>query len=259
MVENAQERLVVVGDDGSPAADVVWQWLTMHPWHGWKVEVVTADEASIVWGEPVTGKPWSPSWARATKPPGASGVTYLQYACDPRAMFAERSDADLIVIGRHRDAGPFDLPYLGSTSEWLLQNPPAPLAVIGESDRMERVLVAFDGSPDSRRALESFASLPAAGEASVVLVMVDDGRTDTGALDGAASSLEGRVGAVETTVLSGRPTGALLEAIGETGADLAVLGTKGLTGWKRIRVGSTSGALVRRAECNVLVAAAEAG
>ncbi len=259
MVENALEGLVVVGDDGSPAADIAWQWLTMHAWDGWKVEVVTADESSIVWGEPVTGNPWSPAWSRTGEPPGATGVVYLQYASDPRVMLAERSDADLVVVGRHSDTGPFDLPYLGSTSEWLMQNPPAPLAVIGRAERMEKVLVAFDGSPHARRAMDSFASLPAAAHASVVIATVDDGRTDTAAIDEAASLLEGRVGSVETAVLSGRPTAAILEAIGETSADLAVLGTRGLTGWKRIRVGSTAGAVVRQAQCNVLVAAVEAG
>ena len=62
---------------------------------------------------------------------------------------------------------------------------------------------------------------------------------------------------METEILPGRPTEALLRAIADTGADMVVLGTKGLTGWQRIRVGSTAGALVRRAECNMLVAAAE--
>lgn len=259
MVENARAGLVVVGDDGSPAADIVWQWLTMHPWDGWEVEIVTADEASLAWGEAIIGKPWSPSWSRAGNPPGAASVVYLQYASDPRVMLAERSDADVVVVGRHSDAGPFDLPYLGSTSEWLMQNPPAPLAVIGRAERMEKVLVAFDGSPHARRAMDSFASLPAAADAAVLIATVDDGRTDPAMLDEAASLLERRVASVETEVRSGKPTKAILEAIEETGADLAVLGTRGLTGWKRIRVGSTAGAVVRRAQCNVLVAAAEAG
>ncbi len=259
MVQNAPNGLVVVGDDGSPAADVVWQWLTSHEWTGWAVEVVTADETSVVWGEPVAGKHWTPSWERSADPAGASSVTFLQYASDPRAMMAERSDADLLVVGRHSDTGPFDLPYLGSTSEWLLQNPPAPLAVISRANRTERVLAAFDGSSHSRQALDSFAKLPAAAAASVVIATVDDGRADTAAVKEAASSLQGRVESVETVVLSGRPTKALLEAIDAEAADLVVMGTKGLTGWKRLRVGSTAGALVRRAECNFLVAAAGAG
>ncbi len=257
MVENARNGLVVVGDDGSPAADVVWQWLTSHSWDGWEVEVVTANDESVVWGEPVAGKPWSPSWARASSPSGAAGVSHLRYALDPRAMLAERSDADLIVVGRHRGSGRFD--FLGSTSEWLVQNPPAPLAVIGRADRMSRVLAAVDGSAHSQRAVEAFAALPGSAATTVTVATVDDGRADIAAVEATASSLEGRVAAVETLVLSGRPTDALLEAIGDTDSDMAVLGTKGLTGWKRIRVGSTAGALVRRAECNVLVASAESG
>ena len=143
MAENAAHRLAVVGDDGSPAADIVWRWLTAHSWAGWAIEVVTADEDDIVWGEPVVGQVWDPPWHRASAVEGA-GVTYLRYATDPRAMLAERTDADLMIVGRHTRTGGFEL--LGSTSEWLLVDPPAPLAIIGRPDPIQNVVVAADGS-----------------------------------------------------------------------------------------------------------------
>lgn len=257
MVENARAGLVVVGDDGSPAADIVWQWVTAVPWDGWTVHVVTADESDIAWGQPIVGEPWSPAWIRVATPSGADDVSYLRYACDPRAMLAERSDADLVVVGRHRRSDGADL--LGSTSAWLVQNPPAPLAVISRSDRLEKVLVAADGSSHAKKALETFASLPGAAATSVTVVTVDDGRADSAAASEAASWLEGRVAAVDSMVVEGHPTGALLTVIEDTGVDMAVLGTKGLTGWKRIRMGSTAGAVASKAACNVLVASAEAG
>lgn len=255
MAENAASRLAVVGDDGSSAADTVWQWFTAHPWTGWVVEVATADEENIVWGAPVEGQEWTPPWKRATEPSGAV-VHYLRYSCDPRVMLAERSDADLIVVGRDRRGDGRE--FLGSTSEWLLVHPPAPLAIIRRPDPMRRVLIAADGSEHSRIAMETFASFPAAADARVTVLAVDDGRTDTGVASNMAEALEGNVGSVDTMTKEGRPTHRILEAIGETGADLVVLGTKGLTGWRRIRVGSTAGAIGRAAPCNVLVASMEA-
>ena len=256
MAQNAGTRLAVVGDDGSSAADTVWQWFTAHPWRGWAVEVVTADETNIVWGEAIEGKEWTPPWLRATNPEGAE-VRYLQYRCDPRAMLAERSDADLLVVGRHRRKD--GLEFLGSTSEWLLVHPPAPLAIIRDPDPISRVVMTADGSEHSRFAMETFCSLPAASGAAVTVLAVDDDRTDPAAADEMAQALEGRVGSVDTVVKKGRPTQQILETIGDTGADLVVLGTKGLTGWKRLRVGSTAGAIGRLAPCNVLVASMEAG
>lgn len=249
-------KLAVVGDDGSPAADTVWQWFTAHSWEGWAVEVVTADESDVAWGAPVEGHEWSPPWERARKPEGAR-VRHLRYACDPRVMFAERTDADLLVVGRTRHE---DGRFLGSTSEWLLVHPPAPMLVVRHADPIRKVLIAADGSEHSRVAMETFCSFPASAHATVVVLSVDDGRTDADAAAAdMAAALEGRVASVETLVVSGRPTQKILEAITETGADLAVLGTKGLTGWKRIRVGSTAGAVGRAADCNVLVACREDG
>jgi nucleotide-binding universal stress UspA family protein len=61
--------------------------------------------------------------------------------------------------------------------------------------------------------------------------------------------------AVETA--SGRATDTILASLEETGADLVVLGTRGLTGWRRLRLGSTASAVVRSAPCDALVACSE--
>lgn len=248
--------VVVVGDDGSPAADVVWQWVTAHPWDGWAVDIVTADDTDIAWGRPVVGDPWNPPWRRAAEPSGARSMRHLKYACDPRAMLAERSDASLMVVGRHRREASERF-LLGSTSEWLLQHPPSPLAVVGTATPMRRVTICVDGSEHAEAALDAFAALPAARDAAVTVLTVDDGRTDSALASQTASDrLAGVVATLEPVAVEGRPTRAILEHLAAETPDLAVLGTKGLTGWKRLRLGSTAGAVARQAECNVLVASA---
>lgn len=246
--------LIVVGDDGSAMSDRVWQWLTSHSWPGWRVEVMTADQTEIVWGEPARSTQWTPPWARATPVEGVESVTYLKFPGDPRPMLGERNDGDLIVVGRNsRD--PQGRLALGGTSEWLLHHPPAPLAVIGGSGPVGSVTVCADGSGHSRAAIDAFASWPLAAGVGVTVLAVADGRSDAEAA--AASGVEalaGKVASVASMVIKDAPTPAILRHVEATRPDLVVLGTKGLTGWKRLRVGSTAGAVVRGTSCNALVA-----
>src|SRR5690606_3251188 len=102
-------------------------------------------------------------------------------------------------------------------------------------------------------------SLPAATGATVTVLAVDDDQTDTAAADEMAQALDGRVGSVDTVVQKGRPTQQILGKRGDTGADLVVHDTKGLTGWDRLRIPPPAGAIGRLAPCNVLVASMEAG
>lgn len=245
--------LIVVGDDGSEMSERVWQWLSAQVWPGWRVEVMTADESEVVWGEASRATEWSPPWVRAMRVDGVGQVRYLRFAGDPRLMLAERSDADLIVVGRNRRAGQTRL-TVGGTSEWLLHHPPAPLVIVGTFDPVESVTVCADGSDHSRSAIDAFASWPLATGAEVTVLAVDDGRSDAEAsAEAGVAALAGRVASVASVVVKDIPTPAILRHIDSTRPDLVVLGTKGLTGWERLRLGSTAGAVVRAALCNALV------
>ncbi len=247
-------RLMVVGDIGSGTSDTVWQWLVSHHWPGWRVEVVTADESDIQWGEPPAAVEWTPPWIHTQSIPDAE-VTYWKVTSDPRPVLGLRSDADLVVVGRTAKRR---TSLLGGTSEWLVHHPQAPLAIIGSGDPTTRVTVCADGSVHAAAALHAFADLPLASGCAVTVLSVDDGRSDADeACRVAVAALEGRVAAVVTEVVKGNPTRAILGHLETAAPDLVVVGTKGLTGWKRIRLGSTAGAVVRSADRNVLVGAAD--
>ena len=245
---------MVVGDTGLAASHVVWQWLAAHSWPDWKVEVLTAETADIQWGEPPSSVEWYPPWARATTIPEAT-VAYLKVATDPRLMLGLRSDADLLVVGRTAERR---TSLLGGTTEWLVHHPPAPLAIIATGDEVRKVTVCADGSEHATATLELFTSLPFAAGTEVTVFSVDDGRSDADAASSAAAgALAGRVGSVETVVVKDTPTRAILAHLETARPDLVVVGTRGLTGWKRIRLGSTAGAVARSAKCNILVGAAD--
>jgi hypothetical protein len=64
--DSAVPRLVV-GDDGSAAADVVWLWVNNHRWPGWRIAVVSARIPPVgppVGAERATLHPWEPPHPR---------------------------------------------------------------------------------------------------------------------------------------------------------------------------------------------------
>jgi nucleotide-binding universal stress UspA family protein len=92
---------------------------------------------------------------------------------------------------------------------------------------------------------------------SCTAVVVDDGRVDVDAASLPCAPLEAAGVQPEIVVHQGAPTAAVEGEIDRRRPDLAVLGTRGLTGLRRFHLGSTASAIARSAHCSVLVACAE--
>jgi len=254
------DRLLVFGDDGSPGADVAWLWVCNHRWPRWRAEVLTSTPPAIA--PPLEHRAelteWnSPHPRMLVAQSELAAVRTLTVAQDPRIMLGRRSDADLIVVGPRAMSRARAL-MLGSTTDWLVHHPPAPLAIIRSATPVRRVLACIDGSAHALRALHAFALFPWAADTEVVIVSVNEGRfvADEGVHD-ALATLEavGATTAVDT--VEGKPTDMILDLIDAFEPQLVVLGTRGLTGWKRLRLGSTAGAVAHCAPCSVLVACAD--
>lgn len=248
----APHRLVLA-DDGSAPSDVAWEWVAAHPWPGWSIDVMTAQETGIEWGKPSDPEPWTPPWERDADLAGGPAVRFLRAVTDPRAMLADCA-CDLMVVGL-RSHSYLQALVTGSTTEWLLHDPPSPLVVASHPAPVEQVVVCADGSDDARRAQEVFASLPLAATARVTVLAVADGRADaTAAAAAAVDALDGRVAEAVATVAEGDATETILAHVDRHRPGLVVLGTRGLTGWPRLRLGSTAAAVVRVAPSSSLVA-----
>ena len=249
---------MVLGDDGSPAADLAWDWINTHPWPGWNLEVVTATEPPLAPpaadGEPQLVE-WESPFGRVANPDARLGkVLFLTTVADPRILLSRYTDAALLVVGS-KGLNPLQALLLGSTTEWLLADPPSPLLVARSSHRVEKVLVAVDGSSHAHRAARAFTHLPWAGDTQAVMMVVDDGRIDRVSVEETLGVL--REAAIEPEVhhAAGRPTNLILQQIDRQVPDLVVLGTRGLTGLDRLRLGSTAAAITRHGACSVLAAA----
>ena len=253
--------LLVFGDDGSSAAEAAWAWVQAQPWPGWAARVLTAappEVPAVVAPDQIDPTPWISPHPRAAGGCGLGPVEALHAPVDPRLLLGAVHDADLMVVSAHQPGRRHPI-TLGSTAEWLLHHPPSPLVIVRGSARINRVLVAADGSPDALAAVRALARLPLASSAEVVVLGVADGRTDAEAATAeAVAVLAGQGVAARVVGAAGLPTAAILEATDELAPDLVVLGTRGLTGWKRIRLGSTAGAVVRSVGCSALVACHDA-
>lgn len=192
---------------------------------------------------------------------------------------ASAARADLIIVGS-RGRGRIAGAILGSTARALARHSPIPVLVIRDRrDAPRRILVAVDGSADSRAAIAALAQLPLPRNAEVTLLHVAGERSYAGLPAGtlgdelrAAVEREERNSALEMLRVSSGllPSGTIprlemergpaadrvLAYAGAMGADLIVLGSRGATLGGGFVQGSTADRVLAGAHCAVLVARA---
>lgn len=140
-----------------------------------------------------------------------------------------------------------------------------------------RVLLAVDGSAGSQQAASLVQALAWPPDTTVTLVSVVDpgawippgpsvpvdgglvGSSELAAYYeghqlGTSTELDGARLTVESTIVEGRPAGAIVDEAKRSGADLVVLGSRGHGRIAALLLGSVSAAVVDRAPCSVLVA-----
>ncbi len=189
---------------------------------------------------------------------------------------AERKRASLLVVGSsHRSRLGRVLP--GGTGERLLTGAPAPVAVAPAGyasgrPHIRTVGCAFDGSPESRHALEWAAAIARAASASLRVIGVHE------RLPSASVSIEGGLPIrslndllhaeqskeleeaaagygteldVSAELLEGNPANALKTQSRDL--DLLVLGSRGYGPLRAVLAGSVSLALMRSAEAPIVI------
>lgn len=187
---------------------------------------------------------------------------------------AQERPADLVVLGADHGDRTAVHPVgssLGHVASTVALDGNASVLVAATAAPIRRVLVGCDGSPDADRALRLVAGLPFRVRPEITVVSV---------VDPAEASPEGTHITVESTAVARAiaeegaailrpiaarvdirtPVGPVADALavtaGEVGAELVVVGTRGLGARQRRRLGSVAAALLERMPANVLVARA---
>jgi nucleotide-binding universal stress UspA family protein len=198
-----------------------------------------------------------------------------------RALVAAAEGARLLVVGA-RGLGGFKRLLLGSVSEQCLHHAPCPVAIVHadgpertpdhDPTGYDRIVVGVDGSDDGRRALGWALDEARARRCAVEVVHawrppflagypLDPLATGTEAFEDAARTvleeafedvdLTGLVRPVERTLRLAKPASALLEAAEH--ADLVVVGSRGIGGFRDLLVGSVSLQVAHHSPCPVVV------
>ncbi len=133
---------------------------------------------------------------------------------------------------------------------------------------MQNVVVGYDGSEESKRALDRAAALGRAGASVTVVSAVavgihgprsmgalneDELKAAKETLEAARTHLKAQGIDVHAIEGEGEPADVIIEVARERGADLVVVGTRGLGAAKRLLMGSVSTKVVQEAPCDVLV------
>jgi nucleotide-binding universal stress UspA family protein len=190
------------------------------------------------------------------------------------AVAARAWPADLLVAGS-RGRGPIRSMLLGSVSAELVREAPCPV-LIARRTTLQRILLATDGS-DSARAAETLtispilaggivevacvgepvyhpSSAPGADRDAEYAAVLQDTRARTASLATAAADrlLAAGVRASAWSAI-GDPADQIIDRASATGADVVVLGARGLSAVDGVPLGSVARNVLTHARCSVLV------
>lgn len=163
------------------------------------------------------------------------------------------SESRVVVLGKRGEHADFARMHLGGSVEQVVRASTLPVLVASRAFRpIERLLIAFDGGPSSRKAVEFLLSDPSFAGFEVHLVMAG-GREDNEHLEWARERLAGWGGIHHVAHKAGDPQTVITEYVEAHGINLLVMGAYGHSPIRRLIVGSTTTAMIRTCLIPVLL------
>lgn len=186
---------------------------------------------------------------------GIAVKVHLRHGDLVEAIAQKESEAELVLIGKRGEAADFAKEHLGSNLDRVMRSVAKPLFVTARDFQpIDRVLIAYDGSPSATRAVQYVADSPLyAGLSLTVVTFGQDTAAARKSLADAKAILTraGRDAASE--IRPGQPDQALDALIQEERFDHLVMGSSGHTRFRAFFVGSTTIEMLRVCQVPILL------
>jgi nucleotide-binding universal stress UspA family protein/nitrite reductase/ring-hydroxylating ferredoxin subunit len=242
---------IVLGTDGSPAAARAGETTaTIARAVSAKLHAITGapvpDAAQDILAQAVEAA--EAAGVRSSK---VSSETVVGRAGDALVAAADEHDAGLIAIARG-DGQP-----ISELGRWLARHAPCDLLLVSAGARdphapYGHVVIASDGSATADRAARKGFDLARELLSTVTLVFIGHPSTGKLVMDDTIE-VYGRGIETDVRLLQGEPGELILGTADQVGADLIVIGNKGLQGTKGMLLGSVPETVIEGADRDVLV------
>jgi nucleotide-binding universal stress UspA family protein len=256
-----RHKPVVVGIDGSPAADIAVKWAAVEATslHSTlrMLHAVAAHEAASNAGEVVYR---AVQLARGLAP-GIEIDTHIDKGTPSTVLVKASGDAEVVVIGS-RGLGLMAGALVGATGLDLAANARCPIVVVrpdlAELDGV-RVVIGYDGSPAGDTALDYGIEYARRHNLAVRVVAAQPTGTELHRIteDQLREAVHKRDGHdAELIQITGHPAEHILRLSSDAG--LIVLGARGRGGFAGMLIGSVSQTVLHHADCPVTIIPAAA-
>lgn len=267
---SAMQRMLLVVDGSEYSEGAIAEAIRLAKRCGGKLHVMTVLPAGIeheALGQAVLDQEKRDAVARLTavrERAATAGIdceVLLGHGEDPFLEIVEEAEfsrMDLIIMGR-RDKRDLTRALLGSTAAKVIGHAVCNVLVVprGASFEGKGILVAVDGSRHAEAAASMVAGMVGLCKAPVTAVSAAiDARLSDDAkqiVNRAREWLASKDVSAAAEVGVGAPDAVIADSAKTHGADLIVMGSRGLTGLDRLLVGSVSERVIGRVGCPVMV------
>ncbi|MEZ0472950.1 universal stress protein [Luteimonas salinilitoris] len=186
---------------------------------------------------------------------GVSAEGRLRHGSLVETLTELETDVRLFVLGKRGEHADFAKGHLGGELERVVRAVHRPLLVASrEYTEIDRVLIAFDGSPTTRKGVEMVAASPLFRGLEIRVVTAG---TDTDAIakqmQWALETLKAAGLTALGAILSGDPEDIIASYVRDEEVDLLVMGAYGHSRIRQLIVGSTTTTMLRTCRVPVLL------
>ncbi|MFH1085036.1 MAG: universal stress protein [Chloroflexota bacterium] len=160
---------------------------------------------------------------------GLATTSHLETGDIAAAIIERARWADLVVINQRRVHGQWAERPLGTIFHAVAAQVPCPILAVPGAKVMplERVVLAYDGSPKAREALYIFRHMITCWKVAGVILTIEGDGSDRDTLDSAWQYVQKESGQVATRYESGAPADVIARVMGEEQANLLLIGGSG--------------------------------